>query len=147
MSTQSKSVLVPFLIIAALIFAVALGWKMMNGDSSTANVTENKVAEVKTTDKAEATKKPTEIPEIEVVKYEAEDNLANIPVTEEEIKVARNRGKNFMTFSMQLKTPEQALKALQDYVDMNNTETANDLILYIEDTFPGTEIPSDLLDF
>ncbi len=142
MATQSKSLLFPFIIIAVLIFAVALAWKFMKPEATPS--AENTVAE-----EPVVNTKPKTKPVIEVVSYDDKKPAVDEPMPilgEERIK-AREKGADFMMFSMQLDSPEAALDTLKQYVDLGDTKKAENLIEYIYKAYPDTVIPSELLDF
>ncbi len=147
MTTQSKSVLTPFLIIAGLVFSVALAWKFL-GNQDDPQVTENQIKAASTEGliKEEIVLKAENNPkEIKIVSYSK-------PVEEEEItpeKLAEIEMKSeyFMKFSMRYSTPKLAIDGLTALRDQGDSDKASALIKYIEEQFPNTEIPADLLDF
>lgn len=145
MTTQSKSALIPFLIVAAIIFAVALGWKLLSKEeSTTANNYEAEVAEFTTAAEVK-TKKPTTEPEIEIVDYDKPNDFV-IPVTEEEKEQLRNVASANMNFGMRFHTVEKAIEGLRKYRENGNSESAEALINFINKQFPNESIPAELLD-
>ncbi|GJM06018.1 MAG: hypothetical protein DHS20C09_20140 [marine bacterium B5-7] len=149
MANQSKSVLTPFLIIAGLVFTVALAWKFL-GNQDDPQTTENQVKAAATEglEKKEVTLKADNNPkEIKIVSYSkpaAEDELEITPEQKAEIEM---KSEYFMKFSMRYSTPKLAIDGLTMLREQGDTDKATALIKYIEEQFPNTEIPEDLLEF
>ncbi|MCX7544835.1 hypothetical protein [Marinicella gelatinilytica] len=132
MANQSKSMVFGFVIIAAIIFAVALGYKMTQSDEPV-NTPEPVVQEEKE-------------PEIKVVSYDKKrlDMTENMH-TEEHEKI-RKRSPYFMQFAMKFKTGEEAVNRLPELIDKNKFDEAKYLVQFIETQFPDTKIPDEFAD-
>jgi hypothetical protein len=132
MANQSKSMIFGFVIIAAIIFAVALGYKMT------------------TTEEPVTTPEPVvqqdKEPEIKVVSYDKDKTDTTINPTPEEVEEINTRSPYFMRFSMQYKTGEQAVKDLPALIDRDKFEEAEFLVKFIESHFPDTKIPDEFAD-
>ena len=72
--------------------------------------------------------------------------LENNEPTAEDLKNIEIRSKYFMRFSMRYTTPEQAIVGLKAIRELNDDDRASALIQYIDENFPGTVIPLELLD-
>ena len=145
MSTQSKSVLVPFLIIAGLLFVVALAWKLL-GNSETETITEPSEVEITTPVKTEKTTKTPTVQNKQptVIDYDQPESF--LDPTEADREVLRNEARSNMKFSMRYKTIDKALTGLKGFRESGNDKMAEDLIVYIYTTFPNDTIPAELLD-
>jgi hypothetical protein len=132
----------PFLIIAGVIFAVALAWKYLgNHDEkpTTATVKTEVVEPVKIN-----TEKPIKSePVIEVVE---EPQQAQTRPFIEDREVRKKIGQNNMKYAIRYPTFDKAITALRGYRDNGLDQAASDLITYINTTFPNNSIPADLLD-
>ncbi|VAW44097.1 hypothetical protein MNBD_GAMMA02-1298 [hydrothermal vent metagenome] len=141
MTTQSKSVLMPFLIIAGIVFAVALAWKYLGNHDTKTVVTETvepmKTEQVTTTPVA-TTLVPTVVDYDEPAPYLA-------PTVEDREKL-REQAVSKMKFSMRYPSLESAMTGLKQLRANGNDEIAENLIRYIEDIYPNDTIPVDLLD-
>jgi len=134
MANQSKSMVFGFVIIAAIIFAVALGYRMTQDDSSSpAKVSEPVVQQDKE-------------PEIKVVSYD-KDKIDNrqIPTPEEKAEIEA-RSPFFMEFAMRFQNGTDAVNALPGMIERDEFEKAEYLIKYIESTFPDTKIPDEFAE-
>lgn len=144
MSNSSKSLALPFIIFAGVIFAGAAAWKFLgNSDDASAPV---KSAPVETV----STPEPKPVKQVKADPVETPRPVEPTPVkvlSEEEIIHNKKRAKNFMQFAMRYKTPENALDGLRLAVEENKTERAEFIIDFINQHFPNTEIPSELLEF
>ncbi len=144
MTTQSKSVLIPFLIIAGIVFAVALAWKFLATEETEISV---KPAEVQTSVTTKPEKAPTQSQaEVVVPKTIVYDEPAFLEPTAEDREVLRDQAKSNMKFSMRYPTLEKSLTALQAFRSTGNDQAAAELISYIRTSFPNDTIPSNLLD-
>jgi|GEM_PF-1152788 len=149
----SKSL--PFLIIAGIILAVAVVWNVFINEETVVNtttktevVTDKGQAEVKSnTAKVQTVTATDNSQSIEPVAVIPDPyaHLEGLP-REELAAEAKRIGKSHMKFAMRYKTADQALKALQAFRDAEQHEMANDLVGYIQQAFPRTQIPSELLD-
>ena len=145
MASQSNSVLTTFIIIAVLIFAAAVGWKMFGGtDSTEAAVTET--TEVVAPEPKTKTQKPVAATPQTNQNQPAVEPEPFMPITEEDKKARMEQARNSMKFSMRFKNAEEAIAALRRYHDNGNPELAGSLLRYIQDTYPNTAIPADLVD-
>ena len=72
-------------------------------------------------------------------------HLEDMPIEEAQAE-AEKLGQKHMKFAMRYNTPDKALKALQSFRDMNQTDQASALISYMQLSFPETQIPPELLD-
>ncbi len=145
MATQSKSVLIPFLIIAGIVFAVALAWKFLGDHDAedTDNITEIKQpTSVKKKQTATSTKPYQTAPK--TVQYV--EPKPYLEPTEEDKEAVRKQAQSNMKFAMRYPTAQKAMEALKNYRDNGNDATAASLIRFIETTYPNDMIPSDLLD-
>jgi len=145
MTTQSKSVLIPFLIIAGMIFAAALAWKLLGNHETktTVNKTETtqvKPVEVKTTTASSRTPQKTPV----IVKSSVQKPFMDL--SEEEKKDLKKQAQSNMKFAMRYQTLEQAMSALQSLRNSGDDDIAERLIAYIETTYPNDMIPVELLD-
>lgn len=144
MTTQSKSVLMPFLIIAGTVFAVALAWKFFATEK---NEIADKPAEVQTSVPVKTEKTPpTKQAEVVVPKTIVYDEPTFLELTVEDKEVLRDQAKSNMKFSMRYPTLEKSLTALQAFRNSGNDQAATELISYIRTSFPNDTIPSNLLD-
>ncbi len=144
MTTQSKSVLVPFLIIAGLLFVVALGWKFFGGDQGK-TVTESAQVpvEVQPVDEVKPAQVNNTAPANTMEQVQPEPYL--VP-TKEEREEARQVAKSHMKLAMRYQNAEQALAALQEFGDAGNKEMVREMISFIDKAYPNTDIPSEFLD-
>ncbi|KAA3647525.1 MAG: hypothetical protein DWP95_02955 [Proteobacteria bacterium] len=138
MANQSKSMVFGFVIIAAIIFAVALGYRMTQvSDKPVSTSTPEPVTIDKATDSE---------PEIKVVSYDKNKiDMSERPSPEEQAEIAA-RSPHFMKFAMRYKTGEEAVKALPQYIENDQFEEAEFLIKFIETQFPDTPIPDEFAD-
>jgi hypothetical protein len=134
MANQSKSMIFGFVIIAAIIFAVALGYRMTQDD----NPAKPKVSEPVVQQDKE--------PEIKVVSYDKEktDDI-RIPTPEEKTEIEA-RSPFFMEFAMRFQNGTDAVNALPGMIERDEFEKAEYLIKYIESTFPDTKIPDEFAE-
>lgn len=132
MANQSKSMVFGFVIIAAIIFAVALGYKMTQSDEP-----------VNTPEPVVQLEKE---PEIKVVSYDKDKIDTAIIPTPEEMEEIEARSPYFMQFAMRYKTGEQAVKELPLLIEYDKFEEAEFLIKFIESHFPDTKIPDEFAD-
>ena len=140
---SSKSL--PFAIIAGLILIVALGWKFLYQPETTPKkevVTSQPVTKKNPTN---STSDPVK-QEIQVISYDEPETSENNEPTAEDLKNIEIRSKYFMRFSMRYTTPEQAIVGLKAIRELNDDDRASALIQYIDENFPGTVIPLELLD-
>lgn len=146
MTTQSKSILVPFLIIAGLIFAVALAWKFIGSDETETEATKKPTVETTEPKLIEPETKAAE-PEITVVDYDEPEPIFNdIPLTEEEKAIKFEKAQAYMSYGLKFSTIDRALKGLKKYRDEGDNKAAENLISYINQQFPNESIPKELLD-
>lgn len=137
MTTQSKSVLIPFLIIAGLIFSVAVAWKFLGNHDEETVV---KPTEVEMTTPVKVDKKTTTT----VVDYDQPEPF--IDYTEEDKEMRREDAKSRMKFSMRYSTFDKAITALDTFRANGNDLSAEELIEFIHRSYPNETIPADLLD-
>ncbi len=135
--SQSKSILMPFIIIAVLIFGGALAWKSFQGE---APAVEEKPAKPVVEKPAKKVIADTE--EFEIIEYddsiEAEPAVMDEALLEEKRKLAPH----FMDFAIKYDSEAKLLKALKKNHEMGRTEKFELLLKYAERTFPDLEIPS-----
>ncbi len=144
MATQSKSVLIPFLVIAGIIFAVALGWKLLHNDEQPIKSVTREMAQENTKTEPKAMKKPQTVSEIEVIDYDEPEPLA--PVIEETPEKLREIAVDKMKFAMRYPTIEKSIAALKSFRESGLDDKAEHLIRYINSQFPNESIPAELLD-
>lgn len=138
----SKSV--PFLIIAGLILATAVAWKLFTNNETVVQP-QNKSTASQAEPEAKPVKQVQQNTAITVKNY-AEPVEAVTPLSEEEREEKKVESINFMKFSMKYPNANKALAALKTFQDNGNEEMAIHLINYINKSFPNTEIPPELLD-
>ncbi len=142
MATQSKSLLLPFIIIAGLVFVAALGWKFLQPE------THNSIKATIIEEPVEEVSQPKTSSTIEVVSYDNQPAAEEaMPILGEERLKAREKAADIMTLSMQIRSPEDALDTLKQYIELGDTKMAETLIDYINQAYPDTVIPAELLDF
>ena len=142
MTTQSKSVLMPFLIIAGVVFAVALAWKYLgNHDDkpTTAQVETASVEPVKTN-----TEKPILAEPVAEVIEEPQKTQTRPYIKDREVR--KKIGENNMKYAIRYPTFDKAITALKGYRENGLDQSATDLITYINTAFPNDSVPADLLD-
>ncbi len=138
MTTQSKSVLMPFLIIAGIVFAVALAWKYLGTKDAETAVEPAEVemtAPVKTEQATTAT----------TVEYNVPQPAFLEPIVEDR-EALRAQARSNMKFAMRYPSVEKSIAALKKFRSNGNDQAATDLISYINTSFPNDTIPTDLLD-
>lgn len=146
MTTQSKSILVPFLIVAGLIFAVALGWKLIGNDDTNTTPVRETVADVEEPKKVKPEKKST-VPEIAVVDYDKPKLIVDpMQMTEEERAERKKQASDSMSYALRLKTVDKAINELKSLREIGDNESAQRLINFINHQFPNESIPKELLD-
>lgn len=134
MANQSKSMIFGFVIIAAIIFAVALGYRMTQDD----NPAKPKVSEPVVQQDKE--------PEIKVVSYDKDKiDTTQIPTPEEKAEIEA-RSPFFMEFAMRFQNGTDAVNALPGMIERDEFEKAEYLIKYIKSTFPDTKIPDEFAE-
>jgi len=138
MANQSKSMIFGFVIIAAIIFAVALGYKITQKESlekPPMKPTIEKTANLE-----------NEVQEIKVISYDEQAaDMRVMPTPEEQAETAA-RAPHFMKFAMSFQNGEEALKALPTYIENGKLEEAHFLVKFIETQFPDTQIPEEFAD-
>ncbi|WP_154223621.1 hypothetical protein [Marinicella rhabdoformis] len=135
--SQSKSILMPFIVIAVILFGSAVAWKMMGqteSEEKNTTITESKKPVKKTENKAEQ-------PAITVKNYEPTENL-KVNLSEQERAESKKISQNFLKFAMQYQTKESVVEALKKYKDNGNKEKYHYLSLFAEDHYPDLDIPS-----
>lgn len=142
MTTQSKSVLMPFLIIAGIVFAVALAWKFL-GSEETETVAKPAQVEVAATAPVKTETKAVKKAPV-IVDYD--EPTPYLESTEQDREAVRNQARSSMQFAMRYSNYEEALAGLKLYRANGNNQGSSDLIQYIKTTFPNDTIPSNLLD-
>jgi len=145
MTTQSKSVLMPFLIIAGIVFAVALAWKYLVNHDAEQTVKTVVTETVEPIKKEQATTTPT-VKKVAPTIVDYDEPEPYLAPTAEDTEVLREQAVNNMKFSMRYPTLESAITALKQLRDNGNDDIAEGLIRYIEVTYPNDIIPVDLLD-
>ncbi len=143
MSTQSKSVLVPFLIIAGVLFAAALGWKFF-GANEAETVTEP--AAVVTEVQPAVETKPAEVMATTQAKEDTVPPEPFLMPTEEDKKALKEVARSNMQLAMRYQTADQALKALEKFGKDGNTDMVKRIVAFMDKAFPNTAIPSEYLD-
>ena len=144
MTTQSKSVLIPFLIIAGIIFSAALAWKFLGSNETKTTLSSDEVkplTSVKTTTTS-STKPAKKTPKVVV----NSDPMPYIELTEEDKVELKKQAKSNMKFAMRYPTLEKAIDALETFRKNGSNDMAESLIKYINVNFPNDSIPLDLLD-
>ncbi len=140
MANQSKSMVFGFVIIAAIIFAAALGYRMTQDDDSQAKQDKRQPASEKIAEKSD------QETEIKVVSYDEDEiNMAQRPTPEEQAEIEA-RSPFFMRFAMRYKSGEQAVKALPTLIENDKFEEAEFLVKFIETQFPDTKIPDEFAE-
>lgn len=134
MANQSKSMVFGFVIIAAIIFAVALGYKMTQDDTPV----NTKVAEPVVQQDKE--------PEIKVVSYDKSKVDMGVRPTPEEQAEIEARSPFYMEFAMRFQNGEDAVNALPFMIENDQFEKAEYLVKYIQDTYPDTKIPDEFAE-
>lgn len=134
MANQSKSMVFGFVIIAAIIFAVALGYKMTQDDTPD----NTKVAEPVVQQDKE--------PEIKVVSYDKSKVDMGVRPTPEEQAEIEARSPFYMEFAMRFQNGEDAVNALPFMIENDQFEKAEYLVKYIQDTYPDTKIPDEFAE-
>lgn len=134
MANQSKSMVFGFVIIAAIIFAVALGYKMTQDDTPD----NTKVAEPVVQQDKE--------PEIKVVSYDKNKVDMGVRPTPEEQAEIEARSPFYMEFAMRFQNGEDAVNALPFMIENDQFEKAEYLVKYIQDTYPDTKIPDEFAE-
>lgn len=134
MANQSKSMIFGFVIVAAIIFAVALGYRMTQSeDSPKTQVKEPVVQETKE-------------PEIKVVSYNKDKADEFVRPTPEEQAEIEARSPYFMEFAMRFNNGAEAVNALPFMIENDQFEKAEYLVKYIKDTYPDTKIPDEFAE-
>lgn len=134
MANQSKSMVFGFVIIAAIIFAVALGYRMTQQDSSPEPQVNEPVVEQE------------KEPEIKVVSYDEEKvDMSQRPTPEEQKEIAE-RSPFFMKFAMRYQSGEEAVNDLPVLIEHDKFEEAEYLIKFINSQYPDTTIPDEFAD-
>jgi len=140
----------PFLIIAGIVLAGAVIWKLTNNPSETKETvsyaaTENVVSNSKETedqlDENKITAQDIIVDEIDQLKS---SNIQELSIEERE--ELRDNAKNYMQFSMKYTTAEKAISALSQFKKSGNEEMVNSLLSFIKQSYPEAKIPKDLLD-
>lgn len=132
--SQSKSLVIPFIILAVLIFGGALAWKTLSDKPEPATV-KPQAAVVK---KAPAkVVKPIERPEKPTVER-------GIPLTKEEYAAQRQEDRRLMRMAMKYFTPEAVVKDIEYFQGQNDQEKVDELIEYLVSTYPDYKLPKSL---
>jgi len=150
---SSKSL--PFLIIAGIILAAAVIWNVFFNDDSAVveSVTNTQIQTDKGT--AEVNTNTPRVNQASQPAAQKSEPVAVIPdpyahlegLPQEELAAEAKRiGQSHMKFAMRYKTADQALKALYTFRETEQYEMAADLVGYMQQAFPETQIPSELLD-
>ena len=134
--SESKSLLMPFIIVAVLIFGGAVAWKMM-GNKET-EITEKKPVE---TVKVQKEQKQKTKPEITIKTYEPTEPLTTT-LTEDERAQQKVISQHFMKFSLRYQNEQAVEKGLQGYISSGNKELFDILAMFAEDNYPDLKIPS-----
>ncbi len=151
---MSSSKSLPFMIIAGVILAAAVVWNIFNEDTIEKPTGGNEVVTEKVVNKATPrnsqstqSSKPVAVQKSEPVPViaDAYAEIENLPVEEAKIEAEKLAQSN-MKLAMRYNTPDKALKALQNFRDMNQSDQASGLIKYMQVAFPQTQIPAELLD-
>lgn len=151
---SSKSL--PFLIIAGIILAAAVVWNVFFNESTVGKTTTKANTEV-VSNKAvvEAKSNTAKAPKTNQTTTNQSKPVAVIPdpyahlegLPREELAAeAKKIGASHMKFAMRYKTADQALKALQTFRDLEQYQKADELVGFMQQAFPETQIPSELLD-
>jgi hypothetical protein len=146
MTTQSKSVLVPFLIVSGLLLAAALGWKFMANDGDQKAVST-------TTAKTEIKAVVAEQPKQTAVAQPADTDMGKQEVsqpesyeTPQEREAAMKQARLNMSYAMRYPTPEKALEALEKFNNDGNQEMVSTIVAFMGQAYPNTAIPAKFLD-
>lgn len=134
MAKQSKSMVFGFVIIAAIIFAVALGYRMTQSDESPQVQVKEPVVEQQ------------KEPEIKVVSYDTDKMDEAVIPTPQEREEIEKRSPYFMEFAMRFNNGTDAVNALSFMIENDQFEKAEYLVKYIKDTYPDTKIPDEFAD-
>jgi len=145
MASQSNSVLTTFIIIAVLVFAAAVGWKIFGSEDSTETAA-TETTEVAASEQNTNTPKPMATTPQTNNEQPAVEPEPFMPLTEEDKQERMEQARKSMKFAMRFKNAEEAIDALRRYHDNGNPELASSLLRYIQDTYPNTAIPADLVD-
>lgn len=143
MTTQSKSVLMPFLIIAGIVFAVALAWKFLgNHETEIAK----KPVEVQASTPTKDEIKPANVETVAPKTIVYDEPAYIVEPTLEDKEVLRDQAKSNMKFSMRYPTIGKAISGLESFRQIGDDQAATQLISYIRTNFPNETIPASLLD-
>ncbi len=145
MATQSKSVLIPFLIIAGIVFAAALAWKIFGNHDETV-ITESTNIESSAPEKPKFVKKATTAPKVVPKVVSNDTSMPYIEPTVEDKEMMRKQARNNMKFAMRYQTIEKSIDALRLFRKNGNDAMAENLIQIIDTNFPNDTIPVELLD-
>lgn len=129
--SQSKSLAIPFIIVAVLVFGGALAWKTFFKEEVT--VKPQAVVVKKTPPKV---LKPIE--KQEVIEEEP------VSITIDEYEERRLKGKELMQLAMTYKTPESLLRAIEYHQERNEHEEVDKLIDFLISKFPDYQLPKAL---
>ncbi len=150
---SSKSL--PFLIIAGIILAVAVIWNVFFNEGAAVQTTATKTEIEADKGMVEVTNNKAKIEEVTQSVDTQNERVAVIPdpyahlqgLPREELTAeAKKIGQSHMKFAMRYKTGDQALKALQSFRELEQYDMAADLVGFMQQAFPETQIPSELLD-
>lgn len=135
--SQSKSILMPFIIIAVILFGSALAWKMMGKSDEaveTASVQSNQTE----------TQKSSAKPEKQEISIKTYEEPAPMPVTYSEAEKAERKviSKNFMKFSMRYQNKEAVVEGLERYKADGNKDKFEMLAMFAEENYPEIDIPT-----
>ncbi|WP_223788912.1 hypothetical protein [Marinicella meishanensis] len=146
MTTQSKSVLVPFLIVAGLLFVAALGWKFMAGDGDETTAKSATVsADLQPVDEVKPTEQLVAEPTVTVVQPEV-DREALQAMTQQEKEAAMAEARMHMSMAMRYQTADKALEALERFHNDGNLEMVRNIVGFMGKAYPNTAIPAKFLD-
>ena len=145
MATQSKSVLIPFLIIAGIVFAAALAWKILgNHEEKTTLETTN--IENSASVKPKPVKKTTTASKVAPTVVSNDTSLPYIDTNNETDEERKERARTNMKFAMRYQSVDKAIEALTQMRNNGNDTMAENLIRFIAVNFPNDTIPAELLD-
>lgn len=130
--SQSKSLTIPFIIVAVLLFGGALAWKIFFKEE----LVKVKPQPVVVKKAAAKVLKPIEKPEPVEEEW--------VPLTKEEQEAGMKKARNLMQLSMRYKTPESVLKAIEYHQERNEHEDVDELIEFLVKRFPNYQLPKSL---
>jgi len=147
MASKPNSLLIPFIAVAGLALITAIAWKFINKEEP---VKENVTIKTPVKEQTQNVEKKEVLvdqgnKQYKIVSYSKKHESTE--KTPEEVENIHKKSKYFMKFNMRYSTPKLALDGLKDLRNQGEDDKASSLIDFINDRFPNTEIPAELLDF